>query len=78
MKKLMLTLGLSLAGALGARAFDNTIDNDNWCTTAYVNATPVVATSVAACPLVAFKFLYPSSVLDVFDSFAPGALLLVR
>ena len=77
MKTKLLVLSMSMA--LSAGALDNTISNDFWVTTGYVNATP--ATTQVAVPLGIETLPLPYCywvVCSDFCSYAPGFLLLFR
>ena len=75
-------IAIMLAAAAGyASALDNTIDNDFWNTTEYVNATTTSETSQAAAEPIASFFTfetYFSNVLEYFSSFKSGIHLIFR
>ena len=74
-----LILGSVLAVTFGAAALDNTVSNEFWNTTAYVNAQPSTLSLVVTTGL---DLSAPSSFASVpqrdFDSHAPGLFFVVR
>ena len=77
MRRLM--LGAVLSVAFGALALDNTVNNDFWNTTAYVNAQPVTLELTVTDDL---GFFVPTAFVSApqrdFDSHAPGLFILIH
>ena len=78
MKRSMFTFGFALAAVCAAHALDNTVSDDYWDTTGYVNAT---TSSVASATSSVFdsriESTYASAPIPQFDTRPIGTLIII-